>query len=372
MKLWHGIVFGLVAINGAHAQAATIVSYCNSQYPDNAQGLVAPINARNCSAYITNNLSTVPYQGQVSTVYPLVAMGANISGTVSATYLKGNGSQITGIGTASPTWGSISGIPSQVAQVSNSGSISLTNLDVSTLLRGTAVSVTGNMSVTTINGIVPSFGAAPSWYTITNIPTYVQSVSNSGNIAVTNLQASANVTATNIIASGALIGGPTSVTTLLATGLITGQSSMTLTGTLSGPSLISTSNGGLISTTFLNAKNVSASTLTVASCTGCPSLSAWVKFSGATAQTNSSTSINAQVNVANVSGTTTGVYNVKFSSPLSNANYAITSNAYLVGGNGIIMSICGNNPTSSTFTICAADRLGSAVDPSPVTIMIQD
>lgn len=345
MKLWHGVMALVGLASGAYAQAATIVSYCNSQYPDNASGLVAPVNARNCSAYITNNLSTVPYQGQVSTVYPLVAMGANISGTVSATYLKGNGSQITGIGTASPTWGSITGIPTQVAAVSASGSISLTNLDVATLLRGTAVSVTGNISVSTINGSVPTFSGSPSWYTVTNIPVYVQNVSNSGNLAVTNLGASAAITATNITASGALVGGPTSVTTLLTTGLITGQAGANITGNLSVTTINGTSPVGI---------------------------SAWVKFSGITAQTNSLTAISGQKNIATVSGTSTGVYVVKFTTPLTNANYAVSGMTQLLGGQGTTVSFCGSSPTSSTFTICVADNAGSAGDVSPSTLMIQD
>lgn len=90
-----------------------------------------------------------------------------ISGSVASfTTYYGSGANLTGIATGAPAYASLTGIPLQVAQVSNSGSISLTNLGISGTLRVNGALITPNPSLT--------------WYGIQNIPAGVQAISATG------------------------------------------------------------------------------------------------------------------------------------------------------------------------------------------------
>lgn len=111
----------------ANASVSTIEAYCLAQIPNNTSGLVSPASVRNCVNYLTENLSTVPYTGQISTSFPIVGNFVNISGTVSATRFIGDGSGLTGItSSASTSWYGLTGVPTAVANVSNGTILSTT------------------------------------------------------------------------------------------------------------------------------------------------------------------------------------------------------------------------------------------------------
>lgn len=195
--------------SAANAQVSAIQAYCAAQIPNNSQGLVTPASVRNCINYFSNNLSTIPYTGQVSTVYPLVAMGANVSGTVSATYFKGDGSQLTGVSAtafvSSVSWTALTGVPAGVTNISNStGSVTVTSVAASII---SATGSTGTVTATNgyfsnisgsgagITGVVAN---SANWYGLTNVPTVIQNISNStGSVTITSVNATTG-TFTNV------------------------------------------------------------------------------------------------------------------------------------------------------------------------------
>ncbi|PIZ29398.1 MAG: hypothetical protein COY40_07090, partial [Alphaproteobacteria bacterium CG_4_10_14_0_8_um_filter_53_9] len=66
--------------------------------------------------------------------------GISVTGGVTATYFSGDGSGLTGVTAGSADWYDLTNIPTQVAAVSNTGSISLTNLTVTGTITASTVS----------------------------------------------------------------------------------------------------------------------------------------------------------------------------------------------------------------------------------------
>lgn len=236
------ILFLLLAFTANAQDITSLTTYVGAQIPNNNTRQIAPVNVRNAVLAFPNNVF-------VSSSYPVTT-----TSYVSAVTYYGDGSNLTGIsGGASPTWYSIQNIPTVIQNISNStGSVSVSTVSA-TLVSGpqnnvtrmtglTEVSVTGNVSVTTINGVVPTFGGSPSWYDISNIPTQVQGVSDSGSIFMEE------VSATRLY--GASISG--SLTGIVLT---SSQPNITSVGTLTGLTV----SGAVTATgSLLNVSNVSA------------------------------------------------------------------------------------------------------------------
>lgn len=155
--------------------------------------------------------------GQVSTTN-LSATVADIT-TLRAGTLSGNGAGLSGVIAAAVAWPNVNGVPSPLVAVSNGTPISLTGLTVAGTISGASListSMGGIISGTyvyakyisgtqaalgslTVNGVSIT-GAAPDWYTLTNIPAQVTAVSNGTNITMAGISAT-TVTATNVFAT---------------------------------------------------------------------------------------------------------------------------------------------------------------------------
>jgi hypothetical protein len=148
---------------------------------------------------------------------------ANVSGTLRATALVGDGSGLTGIpaGTSSPSYYAVLNVPTPLQAVSNSAAIVMSGISA------TNVSVTGNVSAAKFYGdgaALTGLSNSPSWYAVQGIPTAVQNVSNGLIISATThngfyasyttlaagLVTAPTVSGTNVISMTALgaIGGP--------------------------------------------------------------------------------------------------------------------------------------------------------------------
>lgn len=158
-----------------------------------------------------------------------------------------------------------------LAAVNVAGTVSATGLQVAGTVTVTAgllntanISATGNLSVTTINGSVPIFSGAPSWYSITAVPTVLQNISNStGSVTVTSINA-AVATLTSIGAGSLTASGIVSANVLdsfiLSTTAING-SNATLTGGLTTGSIAASGivSAAILSGTSLYTLNISNS-----------------------------------------------------------------------------------------------------------------
>lgn len=160
----------------------------------------------------------------------VVITGGNVSATglltaptTSGTYGYFTNISGTNVVATNGTFTNVAGTLSTAAQPNITSLGSLTSLTVSGpvtatggLLNTANISATGNLSVTTINGAIPVFGGAPSWYTVTSIPTVIQNISNStGSVTVTSVAANTsgtNVNALNVSATNLYL----TSTTLLA------------------------------------------------------------------------------------------------------------------------------------------------------------
>lgn len=174
------------------------------------------------------------------TATKVAATNVSVTGNVTANAFIGNGAGLTNL--PAKSWYEIVGIPAQVQRVSNSDYLALSGLGVAGTITATTVSathlnalnvsgtniagriattsqnsiqtmtglstvsVTGNISVSTINGQVPTFGGSVSWYTIPDIPLQVQRISSSGNITVANISVTANVSVTGNVSANKFIG----------------------------------------------------------------------------------------------------------------------------------------------------------------------
>lgn len=254
--------------SAANAQVSAIQAYCASQIPNNSQGLVTPASVRNCINYFSNNLGTVPYTGQVSTVYPLVAMGANISGTVSATYLKGDGSQITGISgtvTGNVSWSSIVGQPAGITNVSNStGDVTATRFAGN--ISGT-YGYFGRVSATTYYGngsnLTGISAGSSNYNSLTNVPVVLQNISNStGSVSVSTLNA-------NTFTGGNFVGNGSGLTNVSATSVDYAN----VTNKPAGVVNVGLGTGSVTATTF-NATTGTFTTMGIGSLTASGTVSA--------------------------------------------------------------------------------------------------
>ena len=143
------------------------------------------------------NAANIVVDSRVSNTTGVSTSAVSATGNISAAKLIGNGAGVSGVTAASMSYYGLTNIPQPIQDVSTGVKISVTTVNgqyasfttiagtlstaaqnsIQTMSGLTNVSVTGNISVTTINGAVPVFGGAPSWYTVTNIPTPVQNIS---------------------------------------------------------------------------------------------------------------------------------------------------------------------------------------------------
>jgi hypothetical protein len=202
------------------------------------------------------------------------------TGTISATYgyfkyvsgtFAGDGSGLINLPAGTPSWYSITNIPTVLQNISNStGSVTVTTVSATSIFGATvsgtnvyggSVSGTtgtfGSIGVGTINasGLISATGAAgtvsatygyftyisatnglattPSWYNITNIPSVIQNISNStGSVTVTTVSATsifgATVSGTNVY--GGSISGTTGTFGSIGTGSINASGVISATG----------------------------------------------------------------------------------------------------------------------------------------------
>lgn len=202
-------------------------------------------------------LLTTAAQTNVTNVGTLNNLGvtSNITATlVSSTFSYANQASYTTL-----TVGSCTGCAGTATAAGNQGNIQFnsatalgatSNLTLASITP-TVVSLTGTMSstfvygnqasFTTLNGFTPT--STPSWYSLTNIPVPVQSVSNSGAIILNSLGVTNAVTATTMSAtfvygnqiSGTTVAGTTGTFTNVGGTLSTAaQGNVTSLGTLTG------------------------------------------------------------------------------------------------------------------------------------------
>lgn len=244
------------------------------------------ISATNASLTTIQGTLTTASQPNITSLGTLGSLNvtnAVTAATVTATNIYGNAGSLTTLTvggqavTSTPSWYSLQNIPTKVQDISTglivsvtthngqyasfttiAGTISTATQNSIQFLSGlTAVSITGNLSVTTINGAVPVFGGAPSWYTITSVPAQVQAVSNSDGINLSSLGVSGAVTATTL--SGTYqYGQYASFTTINGQLSTAAQPNVTSLGTLTGLTV-----NGTTSSTNSYAQNASYTALTV-------------------------------------------------------------------------------------------------------------
>ncbi|MDP3078693.1 tail fiber domain-containing protein [Bradyrhizobium sp.] len=163
---------------------------------------------------------------------------------LSATKLYGDGSALTGI-TFTPNWYAITGIPAQVQAVSNGLQITMAGISV------TQLSVTTNATAAQFigggAGLTGVTAAAMSWYGLTAIPTQVAAVSDSGNISM-GLVSSTFLYANQLSATTASIG------TL-------GVGAVAASGNITGSPLISTSAAGVVSGNYVYGRVISGTSM---------------------------------------------------------------------------------------------------------------
>ncbi len=260
------------------ASANSIKAYILTQVPNNTSRSIAPVNIRNSFDSVIDNLSTISYTGPVSTSY--ITATAAVFGTVS---------------------------------------------------------MTGNISAVTINGL--PYSGTPSWYSISGIPAQVQAVSNSGGINLSSLGVTGTVTASTVSSTFA-------------------YSSQVSTSSLFAS--VGVRATGLVTATFFEGNG---SRLTGLSSSG---LAAWVSWNGASSFT-STTAIIKGSNVRYVSRTAVGRYLITYTTPLSDSSPSIicTTKGF-TAMNGMTAFV------SSTGSDNAAATVAPAITSSSVGVIITD
>ncbi|TGT42785.1 tail fiber domain-containing protein [Mesorhizobium sp. M8A.F.Ca.ET.165.01.1.1] len=393
--LWLIVVLLLLALfcSPAHALTAPSIELSGTSVVVSATKPGATISAS--AGYFRAVSATQAYVGGLLTSQNVsVTSGVSVTGNASAAKFIGDGSLLSNLPASSPAWSNITGIPTQVQNVSNGTVVSLslvsaTNVSASLVdatRNGTVsatyaysrytsataatfgtltvtglssmanvsasggVSVTGNVSAvkfvgdgSLLTGVVTN--SSPSWYAIQNIPVGVQNVSNT----------TGSVTATTF--TGTNLGG--TLTTAA-------QPNITSIGTLTGLTV-----NGTTSSTNLYAQSVSGSTgtfgaITTGSCAGCVGSVAWTSLTtvpaGVVNVSNSTGSVTATTFTGtNLGGTLTTATQNSIQTMTGLTTVSVTGNISVSTINGQTPVFGGGGGSSiSTTTFTAASNISGS------------
>lgn len=184
-----------------------------------------------------------------------------------------------------------------------------TAVDAGDLVSGTVYPLFYDGTNFQMVGAIPP--AAVSYSILTGIPTQLASVSNTGSISLTNLTMAGTITGTTGISTSS--GGYASATYLYGQ-----QASVT---TIVANLVSGTGAGNTLSATNINAANISATNVSVG---GNTITSAFIPVATALISTTSSScSVLSGNNVSGCIRTGLGGYNVSFTTPMSNTTYKV-------------------------------------------------